>query len=238
MNKTIKRIVSLIIYSLLMYVVYNVFIPDNVLLSKSDTFVRKQENIVKFERLLESTKGRKRDLDYHPSNVQKTDEARARFSCQNEGCHTDYPHKKNLKARAFYNMHSYKISCLSCHIEAKKVKNIKFGWFDEKGNFRAVGKNLKNALIAPYVMRDGYEKHIEGAITDEVQSHDDLKKVLAGFKISISKSTKMNCNSCHKQKGKLYFDLPSLGYSEDKIKALRDSDEAKMFDGIFYYVNL
>jgi hypothetical protein len=221
MDKIIKKIISVILYLFLMYISYNVFLPENGFLSKNEQFLKKQENIIKFEKLVERSKSY-RDIDkFHISEEVSSDERRIRLAC--EGCHTDYPHKKNRITRAFFNMHSFKLSCLTCHIDKNDRKKVKFGWFDSDANFKKDGIELKNTRITPYLVLDSYETAVERGIKD----HDHLKRA---YKLNVSLGKDVTCKSCHIKKGKLLLNLSSLGYTKDKIKILRTLDEATMYN--------
>ena len=45
-------------------------------------------------------------------------------------CHSLWPHKKELRTRAFNNQHSRYMSCMSCHIDDKPGRPVTFDWYD------------------------------------------------------------------------------------------------------------
>lgn len=45
------------------------------------------------------------------------------------GCHLSPPHTKNLRSRAFMNMHTQFIACETCHLRPEK-QAISYQWFD------------------------------------------------------------------------------------------------------------
>jgi hypothetical protein len=195
--------------------------PEHVILKKNELFLKKQENIIKFEELTEELKTTRKGGKYHMSNALPSDEKKVRFAC--EGCHSNYPHKMNKETRAFFNMHSFRISCLTCHIAKKDMNKVKIGWFDIEENFRNNGKNLENTRITPYIIDDSFEFILEKGINN----HDDLKK---RFKINIARRKDLKCNACHIKKGRLLLDLQSLGYTTDEITILRNLDETTLFN--------
>lgn len=219
MEKILRKIISLTVYAFLMYYTYNLFIPEHGAFKKSEGFLKSQENIVKYETLLKESKDIQ-DAGFHLPQGLPENKHKPRFAC--DKCHSDYPHKKDFKARAFYNMHAFRISCLTCHIDNSDLKKVKFGWFDNMGNFKKEGNTNEFLRIAPYVEFESLASIVENKIKD----HDALKKT---YKIKITKGEGLSCNSCHAKKGKLFLNLSSLGYNNEKIKQLRNLDETTMF---------
>jgi hypothetical protein len=221
MEKLIKKIISIILYLLAMYISYNIFVPEHGIIKKDKDFLLKQSNIIKYEKLITESKDSIKYQNYHLSDTILSGEAVVRFACQE--CHTDYPHKIITETRAFYNMHSVRISCLTCHINKKDMGKVKFGWFDNKENLKKNDGSFKDIQIAPYIIKDSLPIILETDIKD----HDELKNM---FNVKLAKKTGLKCKSCHIKKGRLFLDLSSLDYSNDDIKRLRNLDEAGMYD--------
>ena len=222
MSKIFKKIVSIAIYLALMHITYNIFIPQESFTKKDLVFSKKQENIVKFDEMVAAPQTGKESTGYHTFADSKDREEPAHFSC--EECHTGYPHKTNRETRAFFNMHSARISCLACHIDSKDRSKVKFGWFDKSGNYKKDGLIIPTARISPYKVIATHETLLEKGIKD----HNDLKEKTG---IHISKNPELKCSKCHFKTGKTLFDLNKLGYSKVKIDFLRNLDEASMYSG-------
>ena len=206
-----------------MYVAYNVFLPEQSILKKNDLFTKKQGNIIRYEKMLTEQADIKNKSGYHLDEAP-SDEGRVSFSCETAECHTNYPHKTKKETRAFYNMHSFRISCLTCHIDANDRNLVQLGWFDAKENRKdSGGKKDDNIRITPYITMKSTEVVVEKGI----KNHDDLKNK---YNIRVSKRTDLSCQNCHLKNEKLFLDLPSLGYSEDEIKILRNLNEPTMYN--------
>ncbi len=65
------------------------------------------------------------------------------------GCHLAPPHTKNLRSRAFLNMHTQFIACETCHMRPENVK-FKYQWLDYR-NQQVVkpSVNLFRQIISP-----------------------------------------------------------------------------------------
>jgi transposase-like protein len=221
MEKLIKKIISIILYLVAMYFAYNIFMPEHGIIKKGKSYVTKQENIIQYEKLMaesETTNGYKK---YHLTSAAVSNEAKVRFACQE--CHTDNPHKEIKDTRAFFNMHSAKISCLTCHIDKKDKGKVKFGWFDNKENLKENVGKITDIQIAPYIVEDTLPIILEA----DIKNHEELK---SKFNVKVAEKARLKCKSCHIKKGRLFLDLSSLGYSDDEIKRLRNLDEADMYD--------
>ncbi|MFC1856382.1 hypothetical protein ACFL2A_07595 [Thermodesulfobacteriota bacterium] len=221
MDRVLKKIISIISYFFLMYISYNVFMPESSLFKKSTSFLEKQESIVQYEELTEGANSTKSNKGYHKLDGVADEQKRARFAC--EECHGDIPHKENPITRAYNNMHTYRLSCLACHISKKDRKKVKFGWVDAEMNVKKDGSKEASARITPYIEDDSKLSIIEYKIKD----HGDLENK---YKIKIEKMENLACKNCHAKKGRLLFDLSSLGYGDEDKKRLRNLDETTMYD--------
>ncbi len=221
MSRLLKKIVAVLIHLLLMYFVYNMFIPEHSIFKKGEAYTKKQGNIARYEDLMAQPDVATSQTGYHQRQETPSEKGRARSSCID--CHTFYPHKKNIATRAFYNMHAIRISCLTCHIKKKDKSKVKTGWFDVNGNYKVNGREIESAQIASYLIIDTFYTIIEKGIKD----HDELKDK---YKISIALRDDIRCKNCHSSRGKQYLKLQHLGYSEKDIKKLRNLDETTRYD--------
>jgi len=207
------------------------------------------------EKLISNTKKRDIIIDlaispFHKRSTQITEQENS--FCQ--GCHSQWPHKEQLRTRAMLNKHSSTIACETCHIRPENslltyarwdINNQSFAPADMNGftlnQDRNTGQdnNPKLQIIPVFqsqpalIFRDhpfaktAFEKwdKLTQAPTQSVKEKAELHTKLH---TPLSKD-KTNCRSCHQQKQPL-LDLKALGASDKQIKTIENNPIANFFE--------
>ncbi len=85
-------------------------------------------------------------------------------------CHLSPPHTKNLRSRAFLNMHTEFIACETCHMRPENVK-FKYQWLDYRS--KQVVKPIVERFRQPINREEALKKDKE----EEVRKSDTLIKI-------------------------------------------------------------
>jgi len=152
-------------------------------------------------------------------------------------CHTTLPHHKHKKIRALMNMHTFFMTCETCHIKNEDNKDLQYQWLDPPGTDLSLGHygtsyhplsgsllrvNLQSR-ITPFEEKNGERKFlIENKDSPLAQDYLRVKDTLSEqekdfVKKNFHKNIKpvgYDCKECHRAKGKL--DLEGLGFSEKR----------------------
>lgn len=157
--------------------------------------------------------------------------------CRN--CHGPLPHGKQLRTRAFMNMHVRFIACETCHFRPKDVP-LEYRWYDYpkqqsvagKGLFRLSQKKLDNSKqrpsnpkIAPFyqgqpafAIKDG---DFGKAIAEQWKNASLEEKIPLRAKIHLPLEKKgPECKACHTT-DKAMLDLPDLGANAEETQAMQ-----------------
>jgi len=153
-------------------------------------------------------------------------------------CHGPLPHSKQLRTRAFMNIHVRFIACETCHFRPEDAK-LDYFWFDYQtastvdgaGLFR-LGKDLDNEKqrpdnpkIVPFyqgqpviVLKDG---DFSRNIATQWQNATSQQKIPLRAKIHWPLEKKgPECQACHSGEQPL-LDLPALGATAEQTRAMQ-----------------
>lgn len=156
--------------------------------------------------------------------------------CRN--CHGPLPHGKQLRTRAFLNMHVRFITCETCHFRPKDVK-FDYRWYDYQAQKTVPGESLfrlghdvdnskqrpANPKIAPFyqgrpafaVKDDAFGRRIAGQWDKAMPE----QKILLRAKVHLPLEQKgPECHACHDADNSL-LDLKSLGASAEEAEAMQ-----------------
>ncbi len=132
-------------------------------------------------------------------------------NCQN--CHGSFPHTKNVRLRAFANLHASKLYCETCHLEpGNSSQAISYAWYN--------GDKLQEP--EPDVMLSGLEALVSYVIEDGKKRPLFMEKDSLNPEWRISLSGRA-CQVCHFGEGKYVIDFRSLGYDEEQVYNLNNS---------------
>jgi len=163
------------------------------------------------------------------------------------GCHLSPPHTKNLRARAFLNMHTEFIACETCHLRPENVK-FNYQWLDYRSK-QIVKPSTE--LFRQYINMDDTPKEAEEKIrkTDVMikispfynnemalilRDHGFAQKSLTiwkdgEFEDKVNQRAKIHaplkekgpeCGDCHQTKAPL-LDLKALGANKMQIRSMQ-----------------
>ncbi len=142
-------------------------------------------------------------------------------------CHGESPHKKASFSRAFLNLHGPRLDCMACHLEEKKRRPTRLGWFESTpaGLKGSSGDNMK-AFLAPYVDGPGGREIFHGRSNGPAAEVSDEGKHRMDF-------DEPRCSSCHSGKGLAKLE----GYEGEALARLGKLDRITRFaEGqVFYY---
>ena len=154
-------------------------------------------------------------------------------------CHSVLPHNKNVRNRAFLNLHSGYVSCTTCHLSDST--NVTFEWLDTETGHRVSGverpetkwRNVGKYQLVP--IRDGQAIYTSqdnpvivdqieaGALTDETQKKQLREMLEAGMMMPGRM-----CNRCHIQNG--YINYTAVGYSPERVRELESLSIPSVFE--------
>ena len=168
-------------------------------------------------------------------------------------CHTDYPHSKDNKTRAFFNAHAWFMACEVCHMKSQNNEQLSYRWL-QPDNGKALTSldgqpGVYGGLIVPLKVDNGIEKRLDVLSGDDqvyIEEFIRLQKILNEYQIdlaqkrihkSLSKEA-VSCGQCHTEKSILNFD--QLLYSRRRASHLRSLDMTVMTNNHseFYIPNL
>jgi DNA-directed RNA polymerase subunit M/transcription elongation factor TFIIS len=161
-------------------------------------------------------------------------------------CHSIWPHKKDLRTRAFNNQHSRYMSCMGCHIDEMPGRPIKFEWFDfgvdnsitRQGPF-GLTRDAKAQLsgdenfiskIIPVIYDGNIQSRVFTPYSTE-QMIEYRKAVDAGSlvdEIQVRKEAEalvgekaLTCSKCHSESSS--FPWETLGFTGERLNEMRHS---------------
>jgi len=200
-------------------------VPDQEALAHSEKLIREHKDVVvQKEPVIPVFHKQSGDLETAPKTF-----------CRN--CHAPLPHHKQLRTRAFNNMHVRFIACETCHFRPKDSR-FTYQWFDYdqdqtttgKGLFR-VGQKIDNAKqrpanpkIAPlyqgqrvFVLKD---EPFSQSLAAQWEKADAASKPKLRAKIHWPLEKKgPACHDCHDE-NKSMLDLKALGATEEESKSM------------------
>jgi RNase P subunit RPR2 len=163
------------------------------------------------------------------------------------GCHLSPPHTKNLRVRAFLNMHTEFIACETCHLRPENVK-FNYQWLDYRSK-QAV--EPANELFRQYISMDDIPKEAEekvrktdvmvkivpfynNELTLVLRDHDFAQKSLdvwkeGGFEEKVTQRAKIHvplkekgpeCKACHQTEEPM-LDLKALGANKRQARSMQ-----------------
>ena len=181
-------------------------------------------------------------------------------------CHGDYPHAKEPMIRTMMNMHTQFVSCMTCHVDPRKIpdEEVKFEWLNYSGievNGPPFGTDVDPetgllvktddyfSKIVPYRTKNGINELLE--MTEESQEVQDFIKVQDKLsdrdRIAIKNrfhklvSPKGRfCSRCHTNVEESYLPLNKLGFSERRVDELTNLNIIGLIEKYknFYMPNL
>ncbi len=140
-------------------------------------------------------------------------------------CHSPLPHNKEIKQRAFLNMHGGYVSCQACHGGQEPVDYM---WYDVERNVlaRALPENREVMSVLLVAVKDGevhFEKETDQTFiaqyTPTIQADPDLKDQLCETSYRNTLEYTLTCDECHTSKN-ARVDWNQLGYSEKRALEL------------------
>lgn len=161
-------------------------------------------------------------------------------------CHGDYPHSKEPMIRTMMNMHTQFVSCMTCHIDPKKIpdERVAFEWLNYSGievEGQPFGTDVDPvsgylvktddyfSKIVPYKIEGGNRELLElTEDSSEVQEFIAVKDVLSDrdriaiknrFHKLVSPKGRF-CNRCHADEAKSYMPFKELGFSDRRVDDL------------------
>ena len=179
-------------------------------------------------------------------------------------CHRLFPHRSNLLARAFINMHIGYMTCDTCHINRDKFKHLSYAWTDsEAAEFagkpfgtRANPNIVDGSHSVHFISRIAVFSNEKGGQKPMLNTQDtsrakeflaqeahltagERKSRLDYFHRDVHKTAiSVTCNECHAKNAIL--DFRDLGYSEKKATDLVNLNIKGMVTKykIFYFPDL
>ncbi len=211
--------------------------PAELLVPKAmeDTTRLKADPAYVMEAIPNDFKARHKNFHYYPGIEMVAKQNRSACLL----CHTVLPHNKNIRNRAFLNLHSGYVACTTCHLADST--NTTFEWLDTETGQRVtdverpetrwehVGKYQLVPVRAGkiiYVAQDDPElvkKIAGGALTDEVRKKALRREVEAGMMMPGRM-----CNRCHIPNG--YINFIEAGYSSERASELESLSIPSVFE--------
>lgn len=161
-------------------------------------------------------------------------------------CHGDYPHSKEPMIRTMMNMHTQFVSCMTCHIDPRKVPDDKvaFEWLNYSG-IKVKGPPFGTDVdpdsgllvetddyfskIVPYNIEGGKRKLLDMtedssavqefiAVKDTLNDRDRIA-IKNRFHKNVSPKGRF-CSRCHTDEIESYLPFSKLGFSERRVDDL------------------
>jgi len=166
-------------------------------------------------------------------------------------CHGDYPHNETEKVRAFFNAHSWFISCEVCHDDNSNQENIVFKWLDNDTDialYKLQGEpGVYGARIVPFYIENKIERRLDNLIEeDEVTAYKLTENTLnakqkqdALDKMHRNLNSKpASCDQCHVEES--LFDFNKLLYSDKMSLHLKSIDVGTMINNykVFHFPDI
>jgi len=175
-------------------------------------------------------------------------------------CHSPYPHGKNKQAMAVMNLHTEFMTCSSCHLEAEKKRDMRFGWINpegkeskaepygvridpETGAFAETENHFSK--LTPFLRTaKGWEPLVTTAQASEALQYMEKKDGYSEEKKKeivdrLHQGTELNefvlCSDCHSKNG--IMDFKQLGFQPYRINQLEKMEVSGMLTNYdtFYF---
>ncbi len=172
-----------------------------------------------------SPKGVETRLFVPPFHKRKDAPALSATFCRS--CHQQYPHRSNVRKRAFLNMHSRYISCETCHWRPEG-KQLTYAWAKVLGSSHAQGMIVpglkgEQALI----MENSPWAH---ALKQKWEEADGAGRIEIKAKLHHPLRTKgPGCGACHGNEDAL-LDYGMLGYKPQRARELELNPTARFIE--------
>jgi hypothetical protein len=158
-------------------------------------------------------------------------------------CHGDMPHDTVKELRAFLNMHSFFISCQTCHIRLEKAeKTGVFKWYDRTTGeivgspVQTLSPGTYKAKIIPFEYVGGKLQRIDSQDKiDFALEYRDRERTLTEAQKSkakklihtvVSKQPYI-CEDCHQKEAPL-LPLKDLGYPKERVDSIISTEVVGM----------
>jgi len=154
-------------------------------------------------------------------------------------CHGDMPHDQIKELRAFLNMHSFFISCQTCHVKLEGAERTgEFRWYDRRTGviipspveFEEPG-TYKSKII-PFELANGQLRRVDSedriSFALEFQKSKDTLSEAQSTKAKkiihkiVSKQPHI-CEDCHNSKDPV-LPLEKLGYPQKRVESILSTE--------------
>ncbi len=161
-------------------------------------------------------------------------------------CHLSPPHRKDVRARTFLNMHSRFIACETCHFRPREV-GLEYRWLAYDGGQagrpvapRAVKEGDESlvpspgARIVPFHGGEAAVVLADHPFAAEVErrwekgGEEERARLKARLHVPLEKSGP-KCGECHGERSPL-LDLRALGAGPARLHALRRNAIVRLFE--------
>jgi hypothetical protein len=167
-------------------------------------------------------------------------------------CHTAYPHMRDVRSRAYLNMHGAFLACEVCHHRPQEGESLEYVWITDRGDqpVRDVegSRGVYGAHIYP--ARRSAEGHLErlgkrvndprwAALAEQAAGLSSPEQhALRGPAHDDNTGTPLDCRECHRVGGVL--DFTALGYAPPMVTRLEHLEVVEMLQGTtqFYFPDL
>jgi len=205
------RYLSISIYCFIAFISLNPVLANNLYLEQAKQASVKESDTKIHERIKHFQNRKRYTIKNLPSfHKQKEKKEEAETLCQT--CHGKLPHGKNSSIRAFLNLHSQRIDCLTCHFQPKDT-SLKYRWSNTKASKKIVpviqGESLLISAKHPFSLQTK-ENWEQGDLYQKERLYQKIHQPLS--------ETKLSCRDCHQNKGLL--DLKALNFKPDEINKI------------------
>lgn len=159
-------------------------------------------------------------------------------------CHSMLPHQKELKTRAYLNLHSRFMTCESCHAKPEDRVSANFAWLDLRVKVEGdpampyklleepadTGLDNFTSLLGikvggqPLFADLGSERAKEYLANSAPMTQARMQDTKDTFhdRVQSGVGTGATCTECHVAEGGL-LDFQAVGFDENRVRALRSS---------------
>lgn len=189
------------------------------------------------------------DYENRRSHFHRTKERYLLPMAQQENClncHSIWPHKKDVRTRAFNNQHSRYMSCMSCHVDDQPGRPIKYEWYnfgvdnsitrqgpfgltrdaDEKltGSDNFISKilpvmydgNIQSRIFTPY-STESLNAYRASVDAGEMVDEAKVRKEAE----ALVGATALTCSKCHSESSP--FPWTALGFKGERLNEMQHS---------------
>lgn len=175
-------------------------------------------------------------------------------------CHTAYPHRRDVRARAYLNMHGAFLACEVCHFRPAQDTPVEFVWFTDKGDRPVRQVNGSRGVYGAHIYpaRRDNQGHLQrlGKRVNEpewARLAQELERLTPGERLALQTPADaqrfqrvhtgvldppLDCAECHRVGGLL--DFAELGYDPPMVHRLEHLEVVEMLTGTtqFYFPDL